>query len=109
MLSNLLNKTCNVQYKELTQSELGETSETWTTKGTHKTRYEKSKQTRVIDETYKISLDDYLFFFETDVEINRDDRIVVDETIFEVISSQVIDGYSAKHHIEVYARKYDHE
>lgn len=109
MFTRLLNKTCVVQQKSLTQNGIGETSETWADINEYKTRYEKSNKSRVIDENYKISLDEYLFFFDKDAVLGRDDRIIVDSKIFNVLSFEIISGFSGDHHVEVYAIYYDHE
>ena len=108
MFTQLLNKTAEVQSKSLTQNNIGETTESWTKKGSYPTKYEKNAQPRVIDDTYKVTLDDFIFFFDEGVEVNRDDRIVVDGKSFNVIASYAIDGRLSPH-VEVFARYHDHD
>lgn len=108
MFTQLLNKTADIQTKTLTQNGIGETTEIWGTSESHPTRYEKNSQPRVIDDTYKVTLDDYVFFFDTGVTINRDDRISVDGKTYDVIAVYQIDGIIAPH-VEVYARYHDHD
>lgn len=108
MFTNLLNKTASIQSKSLTQNDIGETTESWATVATYRTRYEKSSQARVIDDIYKVTLDDFIFFFDADAVVGRDQRIVVDGKIFNVIASYNIDG-ALSPHVEAYARYHDHE
>lgn len=108
MFTRLQNKSAEVQSKTLTQNGIGETAEVWTKKGLYLCRYEKNATPRVIDDVYKVTLDDYIFFFDAGVVVNRDDRIVVDGKTFDVIASYSIDGYTTAHHVETFARYHDH-
>ena len=100
---NLLNKTAEIKRKTIAQGDTGETTATWATVGTYKTRYAKSSGAGVTDGSYKTTIRDYLFFFEPSVDIILADEISIDEKIYKVKSVDTFDNDTIAHHVEVTA------
>jgi len=103
MFTRLQTKTAEIQTVSLTQDAIGQTEEAWVKTASHICRYEQNAKARVIDGAYKVTLEDYIFFFDKGVVVTNEQRIVIDNRIFDVIASFDIEGMIAPH-VEVYAR-----
>ena len=98
----LLNKLCVIQTKSEVQDGLGEISTTWANTYTDvKCRYNRNKVPQIADGSYKVTQEDYVFYFLNTATITIADRIVVDSKTFEVM--HVFED-SKGHHKEVFAR-----
>ena len=98
----LLNKLCTIQTKSEVQTGLGEITTSWVDTYTDvKCRYNRSKAPIVLDGSYKVSLEDFSFYFLITSTITKADQIVVDGNTFEVM--HVFED-SKGHHKKVYAR-----
>ena len=103
MFTRLQTKTAEIQTVSLTQDAIGQTEEAWVKLDSHICRYEQNAKARVIDGAYKVTLEDYIFFFNKGVVVTNEQRIIIDNRIFDVIASFDIEGMIAPH-VEVYAR-----
>lgn len=103
-MQHLLNKTGVIQRKTLAQDAIGEMIETYATAGTYPTRYAKASNANVgIISNYQKTEQDYLFFFAQGCDILLEDRISIDNKIFNVKSVDTFDGMTTSHHMEVIA------
>lgn len=108
--TKLLNKTANILSVTETTNAIGEVIQTADTiKATYPTRYEKMGAVKIVEGGYTTNLDDYLFYFNSDASIDRNDHISVDGIIFDIKQVESINGRSSVHHVEVIATKRDHE
>ena len=98
----LLNKLCVIQTKSEVQTGLGEITTSWADTYTDvKCRYNRNKAPIIHDGSYKVSLEDYSFYFLVATTITKADQIVVDGNTFEVLA---VFEDSKGHHKKVYAR-----
>jgi len=103
MFTRLQTKTAEIQTVSLTQDAIGQTAEAWVKTASHACRYERNTNARVVDGAYKVTLEDYIFFFDKGIRVTNEQRIVIDGRIFDVIASFDIEGIIAPH-VEVFAR-----
>lgn len=108
--TKLLNKTASIVGATNTTNSIGEVTTTYdNVKGLYKTRYEKIGAVKVIEGGYTTNIDDYLFFFNAGVDIQRNDIIKNDGVSYDIKQVETIYGRQNAHHIEVIATKRDHE
>lgn len=109
MFTSLLIQKCSIQRKGLTTSGY-EKIEAWTDIATNVAcRRSTSNGVSISDNQIRTNTDDDKFFFDPDVTIARDNRIVLDGLYFSVIKVNKIYDSSKTHHIEVIARATDHK
>lgn len=100
---SMLNETCVIQSFSDAQTGTGEVTRTWANKATGvQTRHHTAQREQVIDGDYKVTLEDFVFYFASGVSIDKADRIVVGSDAFEVMA---VVEHSKQHHLTVYARK----
>jgi len=105
--SSLLNKTADVQVKSFFTEANGERTETWLALDTHPTRLTKNGSAKVVEGVYKVTTDDFLFFFDPGVDIEREYRIVCDGLTYNVIAVYRANDSDNEHHVQVYAGRQD--
>lgn len=105
----LLISRCDIQEKTLS-TEGYESEETWENKETDvPTRKDSVDSASISDTEYRENKDDDLFFFNSDVDIIRGNKIVFLGDDYDVIKVNKCFGATAVHHLEVVARLVDHE
>ena len=109
LFTNLLNRNAQIQRKTMNQLPNGQMQEVWQSIAEIKTRFEPNTAPKLIDGVYQTTIDDFIFFLDTSVDIRRADRIILGDKIYDVIAIHNYDGYYISHHLEVVARYHDHE
>lgn len=100
-----LNQTCSIESPSETQTGTGAITRSWVESASNvSTRYHRAQKERVINGDYQVTLEDFVFYFKSDVTITKSDRIVADSKNFEVIT---VVEHSKSHHLSVYARLID--
>lgn len=100
--TDLLNKTCIIQTKSLTQGSTGSVSESWANTYTNiPCGYNRAKQGAISNSVYQVTLEDFVFYLDPTVVVSKADRISIDGKLFEVMH---VFKDSADHHIELFAR-----
>jgi len=107
MFTSLLNKEISILERVRTKNAIGEAVESLVPKGVAKGRYEKLGREKVIREGYTLTTNDYIFYFDKDVDVALSDYLEVDGQKFEILEVELIYGKSAPHHKEVFARAYE--
>lgn len=99
---SLLNKYCDIQESTATQSELGEVTYDWTVKKANvKTRVSRVSRETVIDGEYRVTVEDFKFYFTRDTAVTRNNRLEIEGETYEIIA---IVSDSSDHHKVAYAR-----
>lgn len=107
--TNLLIHTCTIQAKVLNTSGY-EKIKTWTNLATLvPCRHNSDTGAKIDDTEIRINTDDDVFFFNPDVAIARDNRIVHDGKNYDVIKVNKLYNASVLHHLEVRARYIDNK
>lgn len=106
----LLNLSCDIEEYTVSQDAYGKKDKSWSVRDADiPCRKENVQREKLLDNKYRVTVDDFLFFFEGDTTIARGDRIKVDQDYYSVIGVQVIYNSTDIHHLEVYAMISDHE
>lgn len=106
-ITHLLNKTCTIQTKTETQGDTGSFSASWAnTYELIPVRYSRARSGngRVQAGSFQVTLEDFIFYFESNRTISIADRIVVDGLTFEVTH---VFSDSSDDHLEVLGRLKD--
>lgn len=102
-----LDQSCDIEEYSESQDEYGEISRSWSTKESSvPTRYRRARKERELDvgdEDYRITIEDFVFWFLPQVEIGKEDRLVVNDKVFKVITPPIMD--SSRHHQKVFGRR----
>lgn len=106
--TSLLIETCTIQSKTLNTSNY-EKIDTWTDVATDVPCRHEDSGVKIQDSELRINTDDDLFFFNPDVTISRDNRIVYDGKNYSVIKVSKLRDSTTIHHLEVIARFTDHK
>jgi len=104
---SLLNKTAEIQAKTFTTLPNGDRTEAWATLETVATRMTKNGSAKVVEGVYKVTTDDFLFFFQAGTDIEREYRIICDTIVYNVISVYRANDSDNEHHVQVYAGRQD--
>lgn len=101
---SLLILTATIKSKTETQSNSGAKTFTWADKLTSvKTRKVRNLQPKIYNELAKTYIDDYVFYFLLETDIDVGEKIVLsDSSEYEILS---VDNDSHEHHVKVYAKK----
>lgn len=106
--TSLLISLCNIQEKTLTTSGYT-TTPTWSTILSNiPTRKDSVTSASISDGSIRENTDDDIFFFNSDVNIKRGNRILYDNELFDVIKVNKVFDSTGIHHIEAVARYVDH-
>lgn len=103
-----LNQSCSIQAKTLSQSGYEQTP-SWSDIATGvPCRMDRDNSAKIDDTTIRVNTDDNLFFFKSDVTIERGNRIVLEGANYDVIKVNKLYKKTTLHHLEVVARITDH-
>lgn len=99
---SLLNKTCIIQSKANTQTISGQINSAWSNLYTGiACRKVMNREPKIFDNDSKVYVDDYKIYFKIGQAIEINNRIIIDNLTYEVLS---VGTDSAEHHIKVFAK-----
>lgn len=106
--TQLLINLCDIQEKTLVTTGYT-TNPTWATVFTSiPTRKDSVTSASISDGQLRENTDDDIFFFNSDVNIKRGNRILFDNDTYDVIKVNKVYDSTGIHHLEVVARYVDH-
>lgn len=108
--TNLFNSTCQIQRKTETQDAYGQLLLEWNTVATANCRLDTNpKSFRVSGENYKTTQKPYTLFLDSEIDVQKGDRILHAGIVYEIQDIQDYDSQVSVHHKEVYIIKTDNK